>query len=460
MKGYTPILLLNILLIISNCVCSQDVVSVAHNQFNRFDDVHGGWLAADGTISLLLPDGNTLWLFGDCFIGEKSGEFGINTSNSTFIHNAAIIDNGSVLQTVHGGTSEHPTSLIPEDGTNLFWPEHATIEDDTIKIFAVEIILTKNNNITDLNFTVGRTHIASFKYPEMEYISTKLVNCITDSTMRFGTQILKKDDYTYIFGKKDITNNGLTWPIPVLARVNNSVDDPWYFYAGEDNWSLNCDEAVPIGDRPMSESFSVYEKNNKFYLIMHEIWFVNKLFILESDDITGPWNRKITGGKENAFCILPKHENNFTYNLFAHPQFVNNNKILISFNVNINNFSSIYDDARNYRARFLWLSVEDAVTVYPPDTIKIFKDFTNTSSVLHLNNDTQHYIKISHDKINFYINKTISVISIYNTEGKLLYYKKINDDTILNLTNLPNTVLIIKLFNENGISTKKYDNTL
>jgi hypothetical protein len=36
-----------------------------------------GWLAADAAISLLLPDGKTLWLFGDSFIGEKNGEFGI-----------------------------------------------------------------------------------------------------------------------------------------------------------------------------------------------------------------------------------------------------------------------------------------------------------------------------------------------------------------------------------------------
>ena len=458
MKKYKPSILISIVLLNINVVNGQDVVTVAQEHFDKFNNVEGGWLASDGTISLLLPDGKTLWLFGDCIIGEKSGEFGIKPGTSSFINNAAIIEDGDVLTTYYGGTTEIPGSLIPGDGANIFWPEHATIENDTIKIFTIKIIY-QNNGIPGLNFRVGTTHIASFKYPEMEYIKTVPIEYITDTTMRFGTHILKRDDYTYIFGKKDTTAGGMTWAIPMLARVTNSVSEPWEFYAGSDTWTYNCEDARSIGDRPMSESFFVYEKNDKFYLIMHEIWTVEELFILEADEITGPWNRASSGGIENLFCMIPRYGNNFTYNLFAHPHFQNDDRILISFNVNTSNFGSIYTDTRNYRSRFLWMSVEDAVTTVIPDTVHIFDDITDIPIVeLGVNNEIQ-YFEVYPNKIFIKSTKTPSVLSVYTIDGKMLYYRNLNADLTLNLEDFPNTTLIIRLLNEKRIFTKKIINT-
>ena len=457
MKKFNPVILAIVLLNI-NIVNGQDVVTVAQEHFDKFNNVKGGWLASDATISLLLPDGKTLWLFGDCFIGEKSGEFGINPGTSSFINNAAIIEDADVLTTYYGGSTENPSSLIPGDGADIFWPEHATIENDTIKIFAIKIIY-QDNGIPGFNFRVGTTHIASFKYPEMEYINTVPVEYISDTTMRFGTHVLKRDDFTYIFGKKEITLDGFTYPIPMLARVTNSVSEPWEFYAGSDSWSYNCEDAKSIGDRPMSESFFVYEKNNKYYLIMHEIWMVGELFILEADEITGPWNRASSGGIENLFCIIPKYGNNFTYNLFAHPHFQNDDRILISFNVNTSNFYSIYTDTRNYRARFLWLSVEDAVTTVIPDTVYVFDDVTSNEKIELKEKNEDQYFEIYPNKIIIKNTKTPSVLCVFTIDGKMLYYRNHNADLTLNLEDFPNTTLIIKLLNEKGIFIKKIINT-
>lgn len=118
-------------------------------------------------------------------------------------------------------------------------------------------------------------------------------------------------DYAYIFGKKDTTLGGFRYPLPYLARVLESVEEPWQFYAGPDKWSYNCKDAIPVGNRPMSESFFVYEKNNRFYLIMHEIWMVGELYILEDG------------------------------------------KILISFNVR-----DVFENVESYRARFLRVPIK------------------------------------------------------------------------------------------------------
>ena len=434
---------------------AQNSVSIARDQFDKFNNVKNGWLAGDATISLLLPDGKTLWLFGDSFIGEKSGEFSIDASNSSFINNCAILKDDTSLTAYYGGTIDNPSSLIPGEGNDIFWPEHATIENDTIKILAVRVIY-EDNNTAGFNFRTGTTHLAQFTYPEMEHISTQEVDFIADSTIRFGAHILERNDYTYIFGVKDTTADDMTWSIPVLARYENSISEPWEFYAGSGNWSYNYEDLRTIGDRPMSESFFVYEKNDKFYLIMHEIWTVGELYILEADNITGPFNRDLTGGVENLFCIIPPHGSNFTYNLFAHPQFQNQDSILISFNVNTSNFSSIYTDTKNYRARFLWLSVDDAVSTAIPDTVYIFDDYTD--DMVNSTND----LKTNAQQLDYYggniyaknINEP-SVLDIFSIEGKKYLSEKLNEDKVINIDNLPNKILIIQLVNKTGIITKK-----
>ena len=98
---------------------------------------------------------------------------------------------------------------------------------------------------------------------------------------------------------------------------------------------------------------------------------VGELWILEADKITGPWNTKASGGIENRFAVIRKPAVNLTYNLFAHPHFQNDGRILVSFNVNTSNFASIYPDTRNYIGRFYWLDVEGAVVASVPDTIKL-----------------------------------------------------------------------------------------
>lgn len=439
-----------------NELSAQNAITIARDYFDRFNDVNNGWMAADATISLLLPDGKTLWLFGDSFIGEKSGEFSIDPNNSKMINNCAIIDNDTTLITYYGGTPENPSSLIPGIDGDIFWPEHATIENDTLKIFAIKIIFMDGDD--PFSFRTEKTHIAQFTYPEMEHIDTKPVEFITDTTMRFGTHILKRDNYTYIFGKKDTTSGDYTYPIPMLARVTNSVSEPWEFYAGADNWSYNCEEAKPIGDRPMSESFYVFEQNNMFYIIMHEIWTVGELYILEADQITGPYNRSTSGGTENLFGIIPPHGNNFTYNLFAHPQFQNNNKILISFNVNTYNFSSIYNDTKNYRARFLWLSIGDATSITIPDTVHIFDDFTDM--VNSVNNPKINGQHINYCAGNIYIkniNKP-SVLNVFSVDGKNHVSLELSEDKTVSIVDLPKSILIIQLINKDGIITKKIFN--
>jgi len=433
---------------------AQEVVREAMEHFVKFNNVPGGWLAADATISLLLPDNKTLWLFGDSFIGERTGEFSINPGKSRFINNSAILESGNEMTTLYAGTPANPSSFIPGEGKDIFWPEHAVIENDTVKVFAVRI-KPGNTGVPGFNFIVGTTYKASFKYPGFEYISTTPFKSVTDSAFRFGACVIKSGDHTYIFGVKDTTSGQYTYPLPYLARVSETIEEPWEFYAGPDTWSRNIADAVPVGNRPMSESFYVYERNGRFYLLMHEIWLVGELWVLEAGKITGPWNTRAAGGIENRFAVITKPKANMTYNLFAHPQFRENGEILISVNVNTTNFNSIYSDTRNYRGRFFWLDPEAAVAVIKPDTIKLFNTPVAVDPVPDDNAPARIIYHPATGIIHIRNVNTPSMLSIYGLDGRLYMSRMIKADTGIDCSRFPATLVIARLQWDRGVETRK-----
>ncbi|MCF8302950.1 MAG: hypothetical protein K9I94_06700 [Bacteroidales bacterium] len=431
----------------------QDVIRPAQERFNKFTKVDDGWCAADVTISLPLPGDKTLWLFGDTFIGEMEGEFNIKNGASTMIRNSVIIEDNDELTTYYGGTLENPTSFIPEQGEAWFWPEHAILEEDTLRIFAFRVWKGEGN--PNFQFKVGGTHIASFSYPAMEHLHTKPLEAVLDTNMRFGTCVLEQEDYTYVFGKKDTTQNTWTWLLPYLARVENSVMGDWEFYAGNDQWSEHSEDAVPIGDRPISESLSVHEQNGSFYLVQHEIWLDSKLIIQKSDKITGPWNTSNTGGIENVFADIVVPDENFTYNAFAHPQFTDNGEILISFNVNADDFFSIFDDTRNYRGRFYWLDVEEAVNTTQPGTAHIFDDFPGTSAIDGSPDHGKEHFKFIQGALKIRNLNKKALLNIYGIDGRKYLSKTVTNGDRVDLKKLTGNIVLIQLITEKGVVTQK-----
>ncbi|MGB9747704.1 MAG: hypothetical protein ACPLXM_12330, partial [Bacteroidales bacterium] len=166
--------------VFESTLTAQHSLMLAQDRFDKFNDVGNGWCASDATISLPLPDGKTLWLFGDSFIGEKTGTFTINPSRSRMINNSAVLEDESSLTAYYQGTLANPSSFIPADGNAFIWPEHAVIENDTLKVFAVRVTYYNNNN-PGFNFKVGTSFIAYYKYPGLEYITTRNIPSLTDT---------------------------------------------------------------------------------------------------------------------------------------------------------------------------------------------------------------------------------------------------------------------------------------
>ena len=191
---------------------------------------------------------------------------------------------------------------------------------------------------------------------------------------------------------------------------------------------------------------------------MHEIWTVGELYILEADSITGPWNRATSGGKETLFATITPQANLFSYNLFAHPQFQLDGKILISFNVNTTNFSSIYSDTRNYRARFYWLSITDAVAADYPASISLLDCYSSVPIVHPTPMSSKIYFQNATGNLRFRGIDAKSTITVYGVDGRIYLNRVIYCDSDLNINHLPHGILVVKLQGDWGLETQKIIN--
>jgi hypothetical protein len=89
------------------------------------------WGAADGAMTVCLPDGRSVWLFGDTASARPDG----------FVHSTAIVQRGGELHVSH-----HGAQLIPDDdATHIFWIYAAkVVSNERLDLTARSVVLTGN----------------------------------------------------------------------------------------------------------------------------------------------------------------------------------------------------------------------------------------------------------------------------------------------------------------------------
>lgn len=84
------------------------------------------WGAADVSISAVLPDGRSLWLYGDTF------------SAGRFVHSTAIVQRGGCLHVSHGGAQ-----LLPNRSSSvIYWIDSVRVVGGRVLVTAGEVKLT------------------------------------------------------------------------------------------------------------------------------------------------------------------------------------------------------------------------------------------------------------------------------------------------------------------------------
>lgn len=317
----------------------------------------GSVTGGDGMYSIALPDGRSLFLMGDSFIGPvKEGR---RTMPDHMYRNTYILYDRGQVSAIYGAIGENSSAAVPpgvnDEHQKWYWPGHGFVKDNTLYVFQT---LMYQGEEGMWGFQYETTDILAYDLPGLELKKTTNIPFKGPENIHFGMAALAEDDYVYIYAQVDIDNG----PVPIseawVARTTlDKLYTEWVYFDGS-GWSSSSLDAVRmegLSDVAISSQFNVFKLNDKYVLLTQEKQFTSgEIYTFVADHPWGPWYNK------QLIYTVPDHENPnvFSYNAMAHPQFKKDGKILISYNVNNLDFAEQLNDVSTYRPRFLWIEID------------------------------------------------------------------------------------------------------
>lgn len=328
----------------------RDTVLIDTTYTGLFDRTGEGFTGGDGTYSVELPDGRTLWIFGDTFIGGVNSDGTRQHQDPKFIRNSVVVMDGDSLTTlyrkldgVNASFVIHPDVLegkyqLTEDSV-WFWPGDGYVEENRLKLFLSEFA-QKDTGMWGFRW-LG-TWMASFSLPSLEQESLELIQTVEVTGIHFGHAVLKEGGMVYVYG----LGGG---KIHVARYPAGREEGPWEYFT-ESGWGTDIARAAPVAPFNGSEQFSVFRYGDQYVLITQTGGFSNEICSYLSGTPYGPWESK------RLLYTIPHPRPGMqliTYNALAHPGLIEKGMLLISYNVNSLVLEDHYNHAWIYRPRFI-----------------------------------------------------------------------------------------------------------
>lgn len=316
----------------------------------------GSVTAGDGMYSIALPDGRSIFLMGDSYVGTVTN--GQRPTSDRMYRNTYIVyDNGKVSAIYGYGGNRNASAAVPPgypDEQKWYWPGHGFVNGDKLYIFQT---LMYQGGAGMWGFMYETTHILEYNLPGLELNKITPIPFNGSADVHYGMAALHDGDYNYIYAQVDIRNDmdPLTEVLVARTAAGNPYDN-WQYYNGS-GWSVHSLDAVKLeglSTVPVSSQFNVFKLRGKYVLLTQKKTFNSgEIYTFIADSPTGPW--------KNKQLIFRTYEQDtphlLTYNAMAHPQFEKDGMILVSYNVNTEVFAEQFSDVSTYRPRFFWVDI-------------------------------------------------------------------------------------------------------
>jgi hypothetical protein len=327
-----------------------------------------GWTGGDGAYSVALADGRILWLFGDTFVGrvEEGRRIG-----SQMIYNSAAVQAGekpseASLRFVYRSLPDgRPLAFLqPQDGAGWFWPYHGVRTPQGLFLFLLQIEPAEGP--AAFGFKLLSTWMAKVENPDQppeSWIMTQRKIPWSHARRLFGSSVLLKEEYGYVYGTVDATTGGRVCKHMILARAPaDRLEDfsSWRFFA-DDDWMDDADRAGTICDDVAGEfSVSYQPALGRYVLVYTEGGLSEHMALRFSPQPQGPWGPAIrffrcpeAGWDDRIFCYAGK----------GHPEIPSGPQhLIVTYVANSTDFARLESDARLYRPRFLRITFTEAAS--------------------------------------------------------------------------------------------------
>jgi hypothetical protein len=307
------------------------------------------WTGSDGSYSVPLPDGRTLWMWGDTFFGTVNPDHSRATQG--FAHNTWTVQErngrwGPTLYDPNGLFGAPAAWAAPPDSASWYWPGDATVVGSTLQ----QVLF----RITGAGpaFGVIGVDVATYQLPGLEPMGIAPAGGAflpsagsgPGGPIQWGVALTETADFVYLYGCEDFASQKHLH----VARVprGHSLTEPWEFFDGT-AWTTNPLLSVRLLS-DIANEMSVVATRDGFRLVAQDGGIGRDIYAYFAAAPEGPWT-----GKTLLHTTREDAGKFFTYNAKEHPQLARPGRIVISYNVNARSGDDLYTDVDNYRPRFV-----------------------------------------------------------------------------------------------------------
>ncbi len=317
-----------------------------------------GVTGADGVISFPLDNGISIFMMGDSFLSPVRSKK--RNPESRMINNTFILVNekeGTHTALYQGTLDDADALLKPTYGNpkEYYWPGHGFEKNGVLHVFMSRFLHVDY----DWGFAFSGTDYIRMDKDTFEVLSQEGFPYSNKNNVHYGHAIINESEYTYLYGSwSEQDTTALHVARATLNEKNDKLGE-YEFFDGK-GWVSNPLESVPLEGigQSVPEQFTVFKYKNLYILVMEarELGGGN-IFSYIAETPTGPWhNEKLlyhTTEQDNV------KDQVFTYNAMAHPQYIADNKLLVSYCVNSFDVPKIHEvDTDYYRPKFIWVPLE------------------------------------------------------------------------------------------------------
>jgi len=316
---------------------------------NAYSDTGKGWTGADSTYSVPLPGGRTAWVFSDTFLGPVNPD-GSRPTTTPFINNSFVIQQGTKLKTVTGGTATSPTALVPPPANGWYWFGAAQTSHAGRDLDVVALRFEKTGT-GQWDWRWASNYLARFDSTTSKLKS--LTPIPSGANVQWSGWLLRDSGYTYVYGVEDL--GASKYQHVARVRGDDLTAKPWEYWTGS-GWSADETASARVLQGVANEH-SVTRWSDGYLLVTHD---TNELFSKRvvgyfSCSPTGPWVKPV-----ELYQTPETGGNIITYNSHDHPDLRRGTSLLVSYNVNSLVSDELYGDVSIYRPRFVSVTLAAA----------------------------------------------------------------------------------------------------
>jgi Domain of unknown function (DUF4185) len=319
-----------------------------------------GWLGGDAAFSILLPDGRSLWLFGDSFVGS---------ANQTNRPGAKMVRNAIALSACPAKTGwdihyywqdrrkNAPASFFDSRTRDFwYWPGDGFCYRDSVYVVLWKMKPKPEEKI--LSFKTAGAVLAKISnlVAAPGHWQVIYLPLLDTPNLVLSTSAVVQDGYVNLFTLWEDDAHGRPMLLARLPLTGLAEPAPHLQYLDQNNqWKPGFDpeKAFVVMDKGASELSVRYHPQSKIWVaISGEPLFVsNKIVARTAPNLTGPWSEMQTvyeikelvpstpGWDKDTFCYAKKE----------HIEFAQGANLFITYVCNSYQFSKLVSNMSLYR---------------------------------------------------------------------------------------------------------------